>query len=160
MLVGDAAVGADHGLLRQARESNTKGYASPRLRRVDGYQPSNLVKLDILLVGQARRRAFDFIVHRDKAYDRGRVLAEKPEGHHPAVRCSRCPSRPPSAAACIARQTVNARSAKTCSPNATAATSRRKRKLLEKQKAGQEAHEEPSASRGSAARGVHGHFEG
>ena len=56
-------------------KSNTKGYASLDYD-FDGYKPSNLVKLDILLSGKPID-ALSFIVHRDKAYDRGRVLTEK-----------------------------------------------------------------------------------
>ena len=56
-------------------------------------------------------------------------------GRRSRARCSTSPSRPRSAPRMIARETVKAR-ARTCSPSATAATSRRKRKLLEKQKEG------------------------
>jgi len=53
-------------------KSNTKGYASLDYE-MDGYKPSQLVKLDILLSGKPID-ALSFIVHKDKAYDRGRVL--------------------------------------------------------------------------------------
>ncbi|MEF9876504.1 MAG: translation elongation factor 4, partial [Gordonibacter sp.] len=56
-------------------KSNTKGYASLDYE-FDGYRPSKLVKLDILLSGKPID-ALSFIVHKDKAYDRGRVLTEK-----------------------------------------------------------------------------------
>ena len=79
-------------------KSNTKGYASLDYD-FDGYKPSNLVKLDILLSGKPID-ALSFIVHRDKAYDRGRVLTESSRRSSP-VRCSRFPSRPPSAGACL-----------------------------------------------------------
>ncbi len=78
-------------------KSNTKGYASLDYD-FDGYKPSKLVKLDILLSGKPVD-ALSFIVHKDKAYDRGRVLTEKLRASSRA-RCSRCPSRPPSAGAC------------------------------------------------------------
>ena len=56
-------------------KSNTKGYASLDYE-FDGYKESKLVKLDILLSGKPVD-ALSFIVHKDKAYDRGRVLADK-----------------------------------------------------------------------------------
>ena len=56
-------------------KSNTKGYASLDYE-MDGYKPSELVKLDILLSGKPID-ALSFIVHKDKAYDRGRVLCDK-----------------------------------------------------------------------------------
>ncbi|MCI8424486.1 MAG: elongation factor 4, partial [Adlercreutzia sp.] len=56
-------------------KSNTKGYASLDYE-MDGYKPSQLVKLDILLSGKPID-ALSFIVHKDKAYDRGRVLCDK-----------------------------------------------------------------------------------
>ncbi len=78
-------------------KSNTKGYASLDYE-FDGYKPSQLVKLDILLSGKPID-ALSFIVHKDKAYDRGRIAPEKLKEIIRA-RCSRCPSRPPSAGAC------------------------------------------------------------
>ncbi len=59
-------------------KSNTKGYASLDYD-FDGYKPSKLVKLDILLSGKPVD-ALSFIIHKDKAYDRGRVLTEKLRG--------------------------------------------------------------------------------
>ena len=56
-------------------KSRTKGYASLDYD-FDEYKPSKLVKLDILLAGKPID-ALSFIVHTDKAYDRGRVLTEK-----------------------------------------------------------------------------------
>ncbi len=56
-------------------KSNTKGYASLDYDFL-GYKPSELVKLDILLSGKPID-ALSFIVHKDKAYDRGRVLCDK-----------------------------------------------------------------------------------
>lgn len=79
-------------------KSNTKGYASLDYDFA-GYKPSQLVKLDILLSGKPID-ALSFIVHKDKAYDRGLRAHRKAEGNHPGARCSRCLSRPPSAGAC------------------------------------------------------------
>ena len=58
-----------------ALKSKTRGYASLDYE-LKGYQESNLVKLDILINGEAVD-AFSLIVHEDKAYDRGRSIAER-----------------------------------------------------------------------------------
>lgn len=56
-------------------KSSTKGYASLDYE-VDDYQPTELVKMDILLNGKPID-ALSFIVHRDFAYDRGREIVSR-----------------------------------------------------------------------------------
>ena len=56
-------------------KSGTKGYASFDYE-VSGYRKSNLVKMDILLNNE-QVDALSFIVHRDRAYNRGRIICEK-----------------------------------------------------------------------------------
>ena len=56
-------------------KSRTKGYASFDYELI-GYKPSSLVKLDILINNEIVD-ALSFITHRDKAYQRGKILVEK-----------------------------------------------------------------------------------
>ncbi|HEX3032785.1 MAG TPA: translation elongation factor 4, partial [Bacillota bacterium] len=56
-------------------KSRTKGYASFDYEFL-GYLQSNLVKLDIMIGGEVVD-ALSFIVHKDKAYTRGRAVVEK-----------------------------------------------------------------------------------
>ena len=58
-----------------ALKSRTRGYASLDYE-IQGYQKSNLVKMDIYLNGEIVD-ALSLIVHADKAYARGRKIAEK-----------------------------------------------------------------------------------
>ncbi|MBQ9003816.1 MAG: translation elongation factor 4, partial [Eggerthellaceae bacterium] len=56
-------------------KSSTKGYASLDYEFA-GYKPSKLVKLDIMIAGKPVD-ALSFIIDKDRAYARGRVLAQK-----------------------------------------------------------------------------------
>jgi GTP-binding protein LepA len=63
------------GMFLRSRRHKTRGYASLDYE-VDGYEKSDLVKLDILLNSEVVD-ALSLIVHREKAYARGRRMAEK-----------------------------------------------------------------------------------